>query len=93
MRTISVQEVQTLLDKGMSRKEIRTELNLTVSELHYLFQHPKLKGKKAKKQINITIIDEDIEPNNLEQEINSVTFDEPQEEISSEENSIPYFNN
>jgi hypothetical protein len=57
---ITVQEVEQLLEKGLQRPEIAEHFGVPLSILQKtVFQHPKLKGRKAKKIYNIEIVDEE----------------------------------
>lgn len=61
-QTITVSQVQALLDEGKSRKEIAEELGVTQRYARdVIFQHPKLKGRKAKKQYDINFVDDTAE--------------------------------
>lgn len=57
-KQVKVSEVLGLLDQGKSRKEIREALGLTIAELQFLFQNPKLKNKKAKSQMALEVVDD-----------------------------------
>lgn len=55
---IKISEVLSLLDQGMQRAEIKEHYGLSAGDLTRLFQHPLLKGKKAKKQPEFELIDD-----------------------------------
>lgn len=76
---IKVSEVLELLEQGKSRKEIGEYFGLNGVEVKTLFQHPELKGKKAKKQMPFVIIDdinEVIEEDNSEKEELDIPLEE-----------------
>jgi len=58
IREISTLEILTMLDQGLSRKEIIAKLELNPREAKLLFKHPAIKGaKKSKHAINIKIVE------------------------------------
>lgn len=63
-RQIRISEVLSLLDEGKSRKEIAQFYSKTMAEMNALvWSHPKLKGRKAKKQKDSIMLIDDIEEN------------------------------
>lgn len=50
MKTITITGVLELLDQGLTREQIATHYGISMKACKKLFQHPELKGKKAKKQ-------------------------------------------
>ena len=95
-RQITVQEIEALMEQGMQRPEIAEHLGIPLSVLQKtVFQHPKLKGRKAKKVYDIIVVDEE-EVNNLADATNEnsqeseeqVVADSPQvteDSVNSEE--------
>jgi hypothetical protein len=61
-RVITVNGVLECLDKGMSRSQIKQHFGIQTWELKALFQHPKLKGRKAKveKVLSFEVVDDTI---------------------------------
>ncbi len=57
-KEIKISEVLQLLQEGYTRDQIAVKYGISQKELKYLFQHPKLKGKKTIKGIGITIVDD-----------------------------------
>lgn len=57
-KEIKVSEVLQLLQEGYTRDQIAVKYGISKKELKYLFQHPKLKGKKTIKGIGIAIVDD-----------------------------------
>ena len=57
-KTIKVSDILTDLENGLQRTEIKKKYGFTLKELQTIFAHPKLVGKKAKKQVNLLIIDD-----------------------------------
>jgi hypothetical protein len=58
-KDITVSAVLALLDEGKSREEIAAHFGETVSAMKAtVWQHPKLKNRKAKKQFAINLIDD-----------------------------------
>jgi len=56
---VKVSEVLKMLDEGLQRPEIAEILDTPLSVLQKtVFQHPKLKGRKAKKVYDIEVIDD-----------------------------------
>ena len=47
-KTISISAVLVDLENGVTRKGIEDKYGINTKEVKYLFEHPKLKGKKAK---------------------------------------------
>lgn len=59
---IKVSDVLALLDAGKSRKEIAEHYGRTQAEMQVqIWNHPKLKNKKAKKQYEGIILEDDTE--------------------------------
>ena len=78
-KQIKISEVLALLNDGKTREMIAEELELSKTEVSKLFQHPKLKGKKAKKAVTFELFDdteEELEVQNLEITENISTFEE-----------------
>jgi len=48
-KTITISQVLADLEAGVTRPQMATKYEITPREVNALFQHPKLKGKKAKK--------------------------------------------
>lgn len=68
-KEIKISEVLQLLQEGYTRDQIAVKYGISQKELKYLFQHPKLKGKKTIKGIGIAIVDDSEEvPESLGQE-------------------------
>jgi hypothetical protein len=79
---VKVSEVLKMLDEGLQRPEIAEILDTPLSVLQKtVFQHPKLKGRKAKKVYDIEVIDDtEEEITNQEEEITN-----QEEEITNQE--------
>jgi hypothetical protein len=58
---IKLSEVLSLIDSGKTRKEISAHFDISDSDCKKLFQHPKLKGLRAKKVFNRFEIEDDTE--------------------------------
>ena len=58
MKDIKISDILAMLDEGKKRTEIAEELGITMAECRKIFQHPALKGKKAKKPLSIHLIDD-----------------------------------
>jgi len=58
MKDIKISEVIALLNEGKKRPEIAEYFGITMAECRKLFQHPALKGKKARKPLGFNIIDD-----------------------------------
>lgn len=81
-RQITVQEIENLLEKGMQRPEIAEHLGIPLSILQKtVFQHPKLKGRKAKKVYDIVVVDEE-EVDNLANATNGTLQESQEQEVS-----------
>lgn len=65
-KTVSLEEIKSLLAQGKSRKEIAQYYELPLSAMKGVFSHPELKNKKAKKLYEVTLVEE-IEVTNAEQ--------------------------
>jgi len=93
LKKIYISGILTDLDNGLSRPEIAAKYEISPAEVKALFEHPKLKGKKAKKKLVLTfVIEDDIyEPVN-DIAANDVAADdvttETQEEVVTE-NATP----
>jgi plasmid rolling circle replication initiator protein Rep len=57
MAKVSLSNVVALLEVGTKRKAIQEQLELTGAEMRVLFNHPKIKGLRAKRTI-VEIIDD-----------------------------------
>jgi len=66
-----------MLKDGKKRPEIAEELGITMAECTKLFQHPKLKGRKALKPVSFELVDD------LEEE--KTTGELVQQEVEQEE--------
>lgn len=66
-KIISVSAILTDLEDGLQRKDIRAKYALTVKQMSYLFNHPSLKGKKAKKNVanELEILDDTTAPTTM----------------------------
>tara|TARA_R110002167_G_scaffold161817_1_gene358031 strand:- start:186 stop:584 length:399 start_codon:yes stop_codon:yes gene_type:complete len=58
------------LDKGIDRTGIKTKYNLDSWEIKQMFDHPKLKGKKAKKirRLSFNFVDDTVLPGQIDLE-------------------------
>jgi predicted transcriptional regulator len=54
----SIAQMEEFLERGLSRKEIAKELNLPMVAVNAIFQHPKLKNRKAKKLYAVEYVDD-----------------------------------
>lgn len=66
-KVITVSGVLAMLDAGKSRQEIKEELELSHMEMAELFKHPKLKNKKAKRQVSFELLDDTVEEDLVEE--------------------------
>lgn len=55
---IKISQLLEDLENGLKRPTIAEKYNITMSDLNKIFQHPLLKGKKARKQISIILVDD-----------------------------------
>ncbi len=91
-KEIKISEVLQLLQGGYTRDQIAVKYGISKKELKYLFQHPKLKGKKTIKGIGIVVVDdleempEMSEASEAWEEENS----EPQSEDMEQEDPAPF---
>lgn len=53
---ITITGILECLEKGMSRQDIAAHYEVSLKEIKAHFQHPKLKGKKAKRNLEFTSI-------------------------------------
>lgn len=58
MKEIKIGTILTLLEEGKTRKEIAEHLQISLSDLKTIFSHPKLKGKRQKKQKDYVLVDD-----------------------------------
>lgn len=65
-RTIKISEVIAMIDSGQKRPEIKEAMGLTHKEMTLLFQHDKLKNRRAATQPISFIIEDDTETTNDE---------------------------
>lgn len=56
---VTIPQIKGYLEEGLTRKQIGEKLGLSGSDTKRLFQHPELKGLRAKKQPGFLIVDED----------------------------------
>lgn len=54
---ISVEGILSDLDNGLDREQIGARYGLTKAEVREMFKHPRLKGKKPKKQSRFILVD------------------------------------
>ncbi len=59
-KQIKISDVIHLLDDGNTREQIAEALDLNTTEIKALFEHPKLKGRRAKKkkELSFEIVDD-----------------------------------
>lgn len=57
-KTVTIEQVQEMLVKGLSRKQIKEQLGLSSFDMKYLFSFPELKGRKSLKQPSIVVLKE-----------------------------------
>lgn len=95
IKRITISEVLECIDSGMKRTEIAEHFNISMTECNKMFQHPLLKGRRAKKQESFLLVDdistEEEAENNAEE--SSVITEEPtpvREEV--EEQKYPWDN-
>ena len=75
---ITISEVLNLLDQGKSRKEIAEYYGRTQSDMKKMvWDHPKLKNRKAKKQYSGIELEDDTEDINDVAEVNSEALEAP----------------
>ena len=77
LKQISIKGILADLDNSLSRKEIGEKYELSTAEVKAMFEHPKLKGKKAKKKFvaSFQLVD-DVE---IMETDKAVDIDEPNE--------------
>lgn len=98
---IKISGVLALLDAGKSREEIAEHYGISMADCKRLFEHPSLKGKKAKKQPGFVLVDDTVDgpgeitnPDEEEDEIGGDFTDvneesqEIQEDIAAEAASV-----
>jgi hypothetical protein len=77
-KTISISAILNDLDNGLTRIKIGEKYSITPAEVKVLFEHAKLKGKKAKKSKALSfIIDDDTETVESEVVVEEVVVEEP----------------
>jgi len=88
-KDITVSAVLALLDEGKSREEIATHFGETVAAMKAaVWQHPKLKNRKAKKQFGINLIDDTDDESNVTQEMHIVESEAVQQVIDIVESEL-----
>lgn len=60
-KTITLSQVENLLDEGFTREEMVDQLGISAAEVKSLFSHPKLKGRKPKAKASYIFIDDSVE--------------------------------
>lgn len=55
---ITISQIIEDLDNGLKRGEIAEKYGLNMSEVSKIFQHPKLRGLKARKPVSFLLIDD-----------------------------------
>lgn len=79
---ITISDVLGLLDQGKSRKEIAEYYGRTQSDMKKMvWDHPKLKNRKAKKQYTGIELEDDTEDINDVAEVNSEALEAPVVEV------------
>ena len=88
LKKIYISGILTDLDNGLSGPEIAAKYEISPAEVKALFEHLKLKGKKAKKKLVLTFVIED----DIYEPVNDIAADdvttETQEEVVTE-NATP----
>ena len=82
MAKVSLSSVMALLKAGTKRKAIQEQLELTGSEMRVLFNHPKIKGLRAKRTV-VEIVD-DLD-DNLDNEVQTDDI-RPEPEVTTTSN-------
>ncbi len=59
LKRITISGILNDLENGLSRPEIAEKYEISPAEVKAMFEHPKLKGKKAKKKLVLTFQLED----------------------------------
>lgn len=77
-KAIDVNDVLQLLDNGKTRKEIAEHYSISASECKELFEHPKLKGKRAKKPLSFVIVDRE---ETIKESVNSEELKNKEEDL------------
>ena len=85
------------LENGISRDGIKEKYGLETWEVTQMFQHPTLKGKKAKKirKLSFEFVDDTEDPNqtDLETAIEEVELEETFESFEDDEEAVTETNN
>jgi len=94
-KVITVSSVLEDLDNGLGRPLIKTKYNLTADEIKVLFEHPALKGRRAKratKKISFVLVDDTYNPNQtsipVEEGGSDLDIDESEQTISQVEDNV-----
>ncbi len=84
--TISVSMIVEDLENGLGRTEIKNKYGLEAWEVKQMFQHPSLKGKKAKKvkKLSFNFLDDSSDPEPMDN-VNSIEGTEGGHQMGQEE--------
>lgn len=79
-KKITISAVIDCLNEGMKREDVAEHFGLTMSETKKLFEHPKLKGKQARKPVTFELVDDTEEEESTSGSITALASEEVQEE-------------
>ena len=85
LKTIRISGILEDLNNGLSRPEIATKYEISPAEVKVLFEHEKLKGKKARKKLVLTFQLEDDTDDVVSDVVEPVASATPEEELVTEE--------
>lgn len=94
-KPIKISEVLNLLNEGKKRPEVAEALGITMAECRKLFEHPKLKGKQARKPVGFVVVDDLEEEENEEvkvettSDVENVSVDAEEVSSDTQEEELP----
>jgi hypothetical protein len=77
---ITITEILSGLDEGMTRQDFKEKYNLTTKELKVLFNHSKLKNKKTRKPISFELVD-DTDETRIEEKVENAPEAKVEEKV------------
>ena len=85
-KQIKVGDILEMLNSGKTRKDIAAHYEIPMTQLKRIFEHDKLKGRKARPSVDWVLIDDTVgeTATDVEQSSNAVPLEEQQEVLQEQ---------